>query len=429
MKFRKLIVKAAAVLISAMTLSAPAAGAEGVNVIESSRTLYGSRMRIELQVDETYQRKIRNDPDNVKYLSEDDTTASVSDTGLVTAKKPGTCKIRASYGTNVNWYTIKIATFQYKTEDDKVTILKYCGSSKTVNVPESIDDHIVREIASKAFYKNTAVQTVNLPKNITAIGKNVFYGCKNLKKVTYQDKTYTKKQLTALGRAVKAEAEYTAGESPISDFECSSSLINPQAFRIKKYLGNDEKVIVPRMCDLRPICEIYNRAFENNDQLKSVTIPACIERIWDNAFRNCISLTEVNFAGSKVYFEDHVFENCESLEEIVLPDKTDTISRYLFCECVSLKKVVLPESTKVIGDYAFSDCISLKEIHLPKNVESIRSRAFANCTSLRDIYLPDDFFYYDSSAFAGCKDLRIHYRGQIYKPQKKKKGTDQRVFM
>lgn len=103
---RKLVLKAAAVFLAAMTLFSSAANAEVVNTAEVSRSYYASHgdYKVPLQVDETYQIKIKNAKEDIKYISNDDTIATVSDTGIITAKKPGTCKVRASYGNEIYLY-------------------------------------------------------------------------------------------------------------------------------------------------------------------------------------------------------------------------------------------------------------------------------------------------------------------------------------
>lgn len=99
---RNLVLKAA-VFLAAMTLFSSAANAEVVNTAEVSRSYYASHgdYKVPLQVDETYQIKIKNAKEDIKYISNDDTIATVSDTGIITAKKPGTCKVRASYGNEI----------------------------------------------------------------------------------------------------------------------------------------------------------------------------------------------------------------------------------------------------------------------------------------------------------------------------------------
>lgn len=399
---RKLVLKAAAVFLAAMTLFSSAASAESVNTAEVSRSYYASHgdYKVPLQVDETYQIKIKNAKEDIKYISNDDTIATVSDTGIITAKKPGTCKVRASYGTEIYWYKVTVSAFKYKIEDDKAIILKYCGNSKTVTVPQRLDDKLVTEIASKAFYKNTVVQTVKLPEDIIKLGKNVFYGCKKLKSVTYKGNSYTKKQLTALSKAIAAEGELTAAETPISDFEISEPKNgwNPSfTISVNKYKGYADKVIIPRRYNGCKVNSIAPHAFENNTELKSVTIPDTIAYINWRAFYGCIALEEVNFLGTNVGIGQQAFFDCESLKEITIPDGVKVIDWATFSGCISLKKVVLPESVKYIRESAFSDCFSLK-----------------------DLYLPDDIERIDVEAFSGCKNLKLHYKGKVYNTSSKK---------
>ncbi len=74
---RKLVLKTAAVFLAAMTLFSSAASAESVNTAEVSRSYYASHgdYKVPLQVDETYQIKIKNAKEDIKYISNDDTSS------------------------------------------------------------------------------------------------------------------------------------------------------------------------------------------------------------------------------------------------------------------------------------------------------------------------------------------------------------------
>lgn len=400
MNAKKLIMKMAAAFVAAAVFSSTA-GAVSEKTVEISRLYYASHgnHKVPLQVDETYQIKFRTDPEAVKYISNDDSVAVVSDSGLITAKNPGSCKIMATYGDDVYWYTVTVPVFQYKIEDDKAIILKYCGKSKKVTIPERIDDKIVTEIAAKAFYKNTSVQTVNIPEDVLKLGKNVFYGCKQLKKVTYKDKTYTKKQLSAFTKAVKEEAKLTASESPISDFELRNHSVYNEfpinEYNIDNYYGNSENVVIPRRYNGLDIT--YVQGFMDNSKIKSVVIPKTVKCIGQQAFEDCVSLKEVDILGTDVEIRSEAFSGCISLEEIVIPEGTDRISSYAFDGCVSLKKVILPDS-----------------------LTRINERAFSNCFSLTDLYIPDNIERIDIDAFKGSKNLRLHYKGMVFDPSNKK---------
>ena len=73
------------------------------------------------------------------------------------------------------------------------------GVKGTVNIPDSITvNHVtykVTEIAANAFKKNKKIRKVVIPSSIEKIGKQAFYGCKNLKNITFKTTKLTKKRV------------------------------------------------------------------------------------------------------------------------------------------------------------------------------------------------------------------------------------------
>lgn len=73
------------------------------------------------------------------------------------------------------------------------------GVKGTVNIPDSITvNHVtykVTEIAANAFKKNKKIRKVVIPSSIEKIGKKAFYGCKNLKNITFKTTKLTKKRV------------------------------------------------------------------------------------------------------------------------------------------------------------------------------------------------------------------------------------------
>ncbi len=73
------------------------------------------------------------------------------------------------------------------------------GVKGTVNIPDSITaGHVtykVTEIAANAFKKNKKIRKVVIPSGIEKIGKQAFYGCKNLKNITFKTTKLTKKRV------------------------------------------------------------------------------------------------------------------------------------------------------------------------------------------------------------------------------------------
>ena len=107
----------------------------------------------------------------------------------------------------------KTSTMQYK-------VTASAGSKKTVRfekplkknakkiaIPSSVMidgcEYKVTEIKDKAFRKNTKITQAVIGANVKKIGKEAFFGCSKLKKITIQSKTLTgigKKAFAGLGK-------------------------------------------------------------------------------------------------------------------------------------------------------------------------------------------------------------------------------------
>ena|GEM_PF-4002925 len=203
---------------------------------------------------------------------------------------------------------------------------------------------------------------------------------------------------------------------------------------LTKYLGSDEKVIVPNEIDGYRVWELY-QTFSWNDTITDVTIPSGIKYLC-GTFSYCNKLINVNLPTSISDFES-AFEGCKSLIEITIP-KGEYAMYDAFAFCTSLKQVTIngkiinkghryelgtcnvfagcseletvninsieaPSSAysafykcpelKTVNisvsipflDNLFNQCYSLKSLYLPKGVSKIDS-SFENCYALADIY-------------------------------------------
>ena len=90
----------------------------------------------------------------------------------------------------------------------------------SVVVPETVKiggvTYKVTSIAAKAFYKNKKLKKITIPASVVKIGKQAFFGCKNLKTITIKTKKLTSKSIGAKafkGTHKKARVKTPAGKS------------------------------------------------------------------------------------------------------------------------------------------------------------------------------------------------------------------------
>lgn len=77
----------------------------------------------------------------------------------------------------------------------------------------------VTVISAKAFNKNTAVQKVVIGKNISKIGKEAFYGCKNLKKIQIKSKKLSAKNVGSRAfKGINKKAKMSVPKSKVKSY-------------------------------------------------------------------------------------------------------------------------------------------------------------------------------------------------------------------
>ena len=193
----------------------------------------------------------------------------------------------------------------------------------------------------------------------------------------------------------------------IFEFEIHDKISNTQkygftkldAITIKKYIGNEEVVKIPKFVD-----SIGANAFHGS-HVKEVVFEGNIKQIDSSAFCQCRFLEKIVLPDSLRYIGGSAFDNCISLKEISIPKRIKVISPFAFTYS-GLQNITLPEGLKEIQGGAFASCESLKEISIPDGLEVLGEYAFRFCTNLARVKLPNGLLKIDKSAFTGCTKLK-----------------------
>ena len=157
---------------------------------------------------------------------------------------------------------------------------------------------------------------------------------------------------------------------------------------------------IPSYCDT--ICDF---AFQECQNLVSVTITESVTYIGDYAFEGCASLASISLGESVTHSGYRAFKECTSLASITLGDSVTRIECCAFESCTSLASITLGESVTYIGNYAFEGCASLASITLGESVTHVGDGTFEGCTSLASITLGESVAYIGDGAFRGCASL------------------------
>lgn len=124
---------------------------------------------------------------------------------------------------------------------------------------------------------------------------------------------------------------------------------------------------------------------DSESPLKKVVLPESVEVVGKNAFYNCTNLAEILMPGVLIVGEES-FSGCLSLALVNAP-LLQTIGTGAFADCDDWEKVYLP-SVQTVGEDAFYACDKkMKEVDLPEAV-ILGEDAFKDCTFLEKVNLP-----------------------------------------
>ena len=149
---------------------------------------------------------------------------------------------------------------------------------------------------------------------------------------------------------------------------------------------------------------IGKRAFDNLEQLRSVTIPNSVISIGHNAFAGCTNLSSVSLSNSLEEIPEECFSVCENLSSIEIPNSVTSIGKGAFHFC-KFTSIVIPASVKSIGKSAFWQCKELQSITIHSSVISIGEEAFGCCRGLTSVNIPKSVTAIGEKAFLGCPRL------------------------
>lgn len=283
-----------------------------------------------------------------------------------------------------------------------------CTSLKNVtDMPDTLKDYVYLSSIDKAYGMGSnvfkgciALESVELPNQITEIPDGTFDGCTALTDVTVNESAIE----TVGARAFYNCNVWTGVSLP------NVKNIEDEAF----YKCNSLEQF-----NTDNVETIGKRAFSCT-KLAYVNLPVC-EKIDDEAYCNCLSLKEVNSEATE--YGVGVFSSCTGLSTVTLNSSGLTsIPDSMFYKCTSLVNVQ-GEFNKVkeigvnafymcenleslnfdsdtldkVGMYAFKDCSKLRSICNEKiSVTSVGSYCFENCSELRQE------FEYDNTSKEAC---------------------------
>lgn len=187
----------------------------------------------------------------------------------------------------------------------------------------------------------------------------------------------------------------------------------------------DTDINIPKKISDYTVVGIADKAFSEQTQITSITIPDTVKTLGQRAFYGCTGLTEFTVPASVTSIGHQVFYKCDNLATVYYnsnfsPSKdeaflnTASIKNVIFggttvpaniCYNSNVENVTISEEIIGIGSSAFGNCTNLADVTIPCSVKWIDSSAFVNCIDLKSLIIPDGVERIYSSAFQGCTGL------------------------
>ncbi len=178
-------------------------------------------------------------------------------------------------------------------------------------------------------------------------------------------------------------------------------------YSIRKYVGNETKLVIPAEIDGEKILYINSNTFYGMTKLEEIYIEDGVEVISKGAFKKCISLKKIRLPSTLKSIEESAFEDCINLTEIYIPDSVSSIGSKAFVNCDKLEKVRMP-STITVGSEAFVNCVSLKgEAIIPSGNKYV-SQTYKDCTGITKMTIcegPTRIFPYTFDGMTGLREV------------------------
>ena len=254
------------------------------------------------------------------------------------------------------------------------------------------------------------LKVITLPKGMTSIGDNAFWGCTALTSVSLPEGvtsigSYAFSGCAALTSISLPEGLTKIGERAFASCRALTSISLPEGLTKIEERAFIECYALTSISLPKGLTSIGVSAFESCKALTSISLPEGLTSIEEQTFRNCAALTSITLPEKVTSIKVAAFNNCAALTSISLPEKLTSIGDGAFNGCAALTSISLPEELTSIGDATFFSCTALKSISLPKELTSIGHYAFQNCTALASISLPEGMKSIGGYAFENCTAL------------------------
>ena len=261
----------------------------------------------------------------------------------------------------------------------------------------------VTTVGPSAF-NATGLISIQIPSSVTSIGTGGFYGCSNLRNVSFGASSL----LNSIGNSAFGFC------SQLSDFEIPSSV---SYLEDKVFTGSQAFISVNSG---NAWFSAQDGLLYNKDMTKllycpsmksgSYNIPSNVTDIAIDAFYNCNQLNSLTLPPSLTKIEQGAFYNCSVLSNISIPASVNTIGSYAFFNCNGLQSLHANAATPVsfsLTDSVFTNVNKNNCILFVPTGSKVLYQAANLWKDFTNINEEGSFLTYNVTVPAGTKDCFI----------------------
>ena len=173
-------------------------------------------------------------------------------------------------------------------------------------------------------------------------------------------------------------------------------------------------VVIPKTVYGYRVTSIGNGAFEESTGIRTVKLPAGINKIGSRAFEDCSNLTEVTLPAESgvTEIEDYTFSGCTSLTEITIPPSVSKIGSHTFDGCNSLTTVNIFDLSAWCNIDFYPDYKgSYEYVYSNPLASNENAKLCLNGELITDLVIPEDVTEVKPGAFnfyKGLKSVTVH---------------------
>lgn len=190
---------------------------------------------------------------------------------------------------------------------------------------------------------------------------------------------------------------------------------------------NVKNIEIPARHEDKPVTEIADGAFYDDDIIESVVLPDGVTGIGSSAFWSCGNLKSVQLSNTLTEIKQNAFQFCDGLQSVTA--SVITLCGIKFGNAYSnplyyahsltengrhVTEVEIPQSIEKIGNYSFAGA-DIRTVIIHDDVSEIGDGAFMDCNLLASVSLGTGLMKYGKSVFQGCGEIEYtEYENGLY---------------